>query len=1041
MSHLHLSLLGYFQALVNGNSADFPTDKVRALLAFLAVEANRPHRRDSLATLLWPEWDDATARSNLRLSLHRLRQALDTAAEGLSDNLFQTTRETVQVNEAALDLDVAHFLDLLEACELHPHRLLHLCPSCLAQMGEAAALYGGELLAGLSVADAPTFEQWQLIQREELGQRVLGLLYRLTDAFEQRGDYEQALTHARQQLALDSLREEGHRQVMRLHALQGQRNEALAHYERCRQLLWDELGVEPDDDTVALLKQIQQGQLRADNRATRPLLHHFPAQFTPFFGREAEVENILAPLAEADTRVLTLVAPGGMGKTRVVMAAAQKLAEQSGFNDGIYFVSLARLPAADLLLSTLAQTLGLNLAGQVQPQQQVAQFLSTRAVLLVLDNFEHLLAEDEGLDLLLYLLEEAPGLKLLVTSREALNVRAEQRVTLEGLSEEAAVRLFIQAAQRVRPGFAPNAAETAAIHLICRDVGGVPLAIELAATWVRLMDVAAIAQQIRQDIDFLATSLRDLPERQRSMRVVFEQMWTTLAVDEQQALAGLSVFRGLFRLNAAVAVTQASPLVLANLLDKSLLRQVGGSGRFELHELLRQFAAEKLERIKEGAAAHQTRDQHSAYFLNYVRERGVELNSQDPKRALAALQRNLDNIRLAWRWAAANGRLDRLEQAVSALADFYRSVGLLHEGVETFASAAASLKGQIEAGLLLTPDALMAVYGLQQHETSLLGLQGNFDQAAITLEAIRAGWEALGDQKQLARTLGEIGYVWFQQRRMEKARHYLEESLALARQLGDEGLIAFALHHQANTFWSAGDFTIGSQLLSESIGLYRSLNDSRSLARALSDLGVLNVYQGKIEAGRALFLESLSLSETLGDYWGRAATIASLGSVYLGLGDLDAAQRYSEQALVLTQEAGMNAILQYLLGNLGHIAYARDEARQAQRYYIDSLRLAPETGDWDNGIEALSGLSNLASRSDEVSLAARWLGTVGRWRENTGLVEEAYILEWEQETIAGLRASLGDEAFAALWAEGQALSLESAAAEALTFAARTLYTI
>jgi len=224
MSRLALSLLGPFQARVGERAlVHFATDKVRALLAYLVVEADRPHRRDTLAALLWPEWDDSGARSNLRLALHRLRDTLDAAEPALSSAVIGVTRETVQVNGAAVDLDVARFVALLEMCELHPHRLLHLCPSCLSQLAEAAALYEGELLAGLSIVDAPGFEQWELARRAELEQRVLTLFYRLADAFEQLGEYERGLIFARRQLAIDPYREEAHRQTIRFLALRGER--------------------------------------------------------------------------------------------------------------------------------------------------------------------------------------------------------------------------------------------------------------------------------------------------------------------------------------------------------------------------------------------------------------------------------------------------------------------------------------------------------------------------------------------------------------------------------------------------------------------------------------------------------------------------------------------------------------------------------------------------------------------------------------------------------------------------------------------------
>jgi DNA-binding SARP family transcriptional activator len=262
MPRLALLLLGTFQARVgNQPITNFATDKVRALLAYLSVEADRPHRRDALAALLWPDWDDNSARSNLRLTLHRLREALDAVEPALSDQLLGVTRETVQVNSAAVEVDVARFVSLLETCEIHPHRLLHLCPSCLTQLGEAAALYSGELLAGLSIDDAPAFEQWELIQREELERKVLGLLYRLADAFEQLGDPGRALLFAHRQLALDPYREEAHRQVIRFYDLLGERGAALAHFDRTRRLLKEEFRIEPDQATLDLVERVRTRQL------------------------------------------------------------------------------------------------------------------------------------------------------------------------------------------------------------------------------------------------------------------------------------------------------------------------------------------------------------------------------------------------------------------------------------------------------------------------------------------------------------------------------------------------------------------------------------------------------------------------------------------------------------------------------------------------------------------------------------------------------------------------------------------------------------
>mgnify|MGYP001293442349 FL=1 len=776
MSRLALSLLGTFQASAGERPiTNFATDKVRALLAYLAVEADRPHRRDTLAALLWSEWDDSGARSNLRLALHRLRETLDAVDPALSDALFGITRETVQLHGTALEVDVSRFVALLDVCEGHPHRLLHLCPSCLEQLGEAATLYSGELLAGLSIADAPAFEQWELARREELGRRVLALLYRLADAFEQLGDPGRALLYAHRQLALDPYREDAHRQVIRCYALQGERAAALAHYERARRLLADELGVEPDRATVELADDVRAGRLTAANGRrdayARPLLHHFPAHFTPFLGRAAEIARLVERLAEhagrddpperltlsagdgPSARLYTIIAPGGMGKTRLAVAAAEALAERPGYVDGIYFVSLAKTAASDLLPSALAAALGINLGGAADPADQLAAFLRPMHALLVLDNFEHLLDGDEGVDLVLRLLAGAPGLRLLITSREALNVRGEERFVLGGLEDDAAATLFVGAAARVRPGYAPGPADRDAIRTIVRDVGGMPLAVELAATWVRLMDAQAIAGRIRADLDFLSTPLRDLPPRQRSMRAVFDYVWQTLLPPERAALAMLSVLRGPFGLDAAEAIAGASSEVIALLLDQSLLRSSGG-GQFEMHELLRQYAAAKLAADPSREAT--ARERHADHYLALLATRGGLLGGPQSKEALAALGRNMDNVRVAWGWVVDVGRLEAIERVAAPLEAFYRFSGLSAEGAETLSAASARLEALIERGVAAAA-ARPIIYDLYRREALLLELHGAGEAALARLEKARAGWQALGDRGGKVRVLGEIG--------------------------------------------------------------------------------------------------------------------------------------------------------------------------------------------------------------------------------------------------------------------------------------------
>ncbi len=1028
MPRLALSLFGTFQASADERPiTNFPTDKVRALLAYLTVEADRPHRRDTLAALLWPNWDNRGARNNLRLALHRLRESLDAADPFISQDLFGVTRETVQVHSTAVAVDVARFVTLLEMCETHPHRLLHLCPSCLEHLGEAATLYSGELLAGLSIADAPAFEQWELSRREEMTQRVLNLLNRLADAFELLGELSRALIFAQRQLAIDPYREEAHRQVIRCYARQGERAAALAHYDRARRLLADELGVAPDPATVELAAQVRAGKLEATNghAAGRPLLHHFPARFTPFFGRAAEIARLVERLAQPDARLMTVVAPGGMGKTRLGIAVAEAVGGLPGFGDGIYFVSLAKTPAAELLPSALAEALNVNLGSAANPARQLAAVLRPMRALLVLDNFEHML---DGVDLLLELLQDAPGVKMLVTSREALNVRGEERFVLGGLEDEAAMTLFVSAAARMLPGYAPGPADREAIRAVARTVGGMPLAVELAATWMRMMDAPAIAARIRADIDFLSTTLRDLPPRQRSMRAIFDYMWQTLLPPERLALASLSVLRGPFRLDAAEAISGASSGVLALLLDQSLLRVAGG-GRFEMHELLRQYAAAQL--AAEAPLAAEAHARHAAHYLGLLKARGALLGGPRSKEALAALLRNVDNVRAAWGWAVSGGHLSEIEQAAPSLQAFYRHSGLSAEGAETLATAAGTLESLIEQDSVAPSAARPIIFELMRHEALLLELHGAGAAALARLEQARAGWEALGNRRQVVRVLCEVGYVGLRHFGDFNERAMLEDVLVMAREVDDNGLIAAALHNLGNAWSWQGDIAHGRRLLEESLEYYRAAGQTSWLAGTLSDLAMTYAYEAEIAAAKALFRQSLAVSEESGDQPGIAMAMANLGGIALDSGDLAEAEAFSRRGQATAQDIGDQLMLSVSLGNQGHVALARGERAVAIRFYRDTATLTQQSGYNYMLIEAVLGLAALAAPGDPVA-ASRWVAAVAGWRRSTGFeLETPYVRALRQATEERLEAALGGRG---ALDDDPPLSIDTAAAEATAWA-------
>ncbi|HEX9074395.1 MAG TPA: BTAD domain-containing putative transcriptional regulator, partial [Anaerolineae bacterium] len=430
MARLMLNLLGPLQITLDGAPiTTFQSDKARALLLYLAVESDRPHRREELTGLLWPDVPEQTARHNLRQTLFNVRQAIhDSKAK--NPHLF-ITREEIQFNvESDHALDVATCAALLAACDTHPHPDPETCADCAGRRRQAAEMYRGRFLQQFFLEDSAAFEEWALLRREALHQQALDALMRLARHYEQRADFEQARRFALRELELDPWREEAHRQVMRALAASGQRSAALVQYETCRRVLADELGIEPSEETRALYEQIRSGKLGPEiPTSQRTSTSNLPTPLTPFVGRERELQDLEQLLGDSQCRIITLVGPGGIGKTRLALELAAH--QQHTFGHGATFVSLASLTSPALMVSVIAQALGTTFVGSNDPKQQLFHYLADKQMLLLVDNVEHLL---EGVDLLAELLQHAPALKILATSREPLDLSGEWVFQVEGLT-------------------------------------------------------------------------------------------------------------------------------------------------------------------------------------------------------------------------------------------------------------------------------------------------------------------------------------------------------------------------------------------------------------------------------------------------------------------------------------------------------------------------------------------------------------------------------------------------------------------------------
>ena len=960
MENLTLTLLGGVAAATADSApVQFRTDKIRALLVYLALEGDRPHQRSSLAALLWPEMPEQTALKNLRQSLHRLQQTLDEQSPGLSAALFTVTRQTMQGNPSLVDVDVLNFQALLLACERHPHRHLHLCHDCLARLERAAALYQGELLAGFGLPNAAAFEEWMLFRRERLQQQAINALGRLAAAQAERGENETALAHAYRLIALDPYWEESHRLIMRLLARGGQHGKALAQYESLARLLQTELGIEPAAETSALLRDIQaemRGEPVAAGGHKPAVLHHFPTQFTPFIGRERELQQIEELFLDPDCRLVTLVGPGGIGKSRLSIRAAEQLAARAGLAEAIYFFPLAGAQTGESLLTNLLDGLGITPAARSAPAASLANSLRGRRCLLVLDNFEQLVG---SAPLLAELLAAAPGARLLVTSQLPLQLSAERRLPLHGLDYPAgetggdplqfsAVHLFVESARhqdatfRLTPENAPDVIE------ICRLVQGMPLALELAAAWARLMDSAAIRREIGRSLDFLSLTPRDKPDRHQSMAAVFAYAWALLEPAERGVLGQLAVFRGPFSLDAAMEVTGATPLALARLFDRSLVqrRQDGG---YELHELLRQFVGGQADARNDDAARR-----HSDYYLALVTAQEWAFFGPQPRQAVAAVQPYLANIRQAWQWAIDHDQRPLVGRSLEGLGRFYQVAALMPEGELMFAQATARFG---DMPRLLVWHAYFAFK------------LGRRAEAIALAEQALAG--AGSDELARAETYSLLGELLPGEGRFDAAKSHQQRAIEYFQATAELQRLARALRRMALICWRAGEHDQSLRYFEQAIPIHQAIEEKRGLAQLYNVLGGIYFEEGDLAQALACVEQSGELFAAIGEKLDAAVVSANQARLYAHLGRYEEALAANQRAIDASRELGDRAGLARDLSSRGFILAAVGDHDGSLDYYYRALEIARSMEDRGRMADFQAGLAAVyaAKGDDETAMA------------------------------------------------------------------------
>jgi non-specific serine/threonine protein kinase len=930
---LFIALLGPFDVKVHGR----PLPRLRSkkgpwLLALLVLRHGHQVSREWIAETLWPDSLTEEALRNLRQSLTDLRKALGDQAARISS---PTTR-TLSLDLAQVEVDILTFDTAVRRQDT-------------AGLEQAVGLYRGPLLEGCS-------EVWILPEREARQQAYRKALQRLAAYALAGGDTEGAVGYLRRAVAVEPLWEEARRELMAALAKSGDVNAAVQVYQELVHLLRDyDPRVMPGAETSALYHKLRaQARCRTSAPTTvSPLTPasssppgYLPRPLTGLVGRGEEVRQVTAQLRLS--RLVTLTGAGGVGKTRLAIEVAEAVREE--YADGAWFVELAALSDTSLLAQAVASILEV----QEQPGRMLLQtlvnYLKPRALLLVLDNCEHLLQACTQLSEVL--LRSCAGLRVLATSRQALGISGETAYRVPSLRQPDphalslaekelvavsagydAVRLFVERARAQRSDFALTRHNGLAVAEVCHRLDGIPLAIELAAAQVRALTVEQIVSRLDDRFGLLKGGSRTALPRQQTLRAALDWSYDLLIEPERLLLRRLSVFAGGWTLEAAervcpgVGVEEWKLLdLLTSLVDKSLVvfdENGEGEGRYSLLNTIKQYGKERLTETEEEAML---RRRHRDYFLALADEAEPHLVAADQGVWLARLDQEHDNLRTALDWCMDDPEGAEIGLRITgALRVFWEARGFCDEG-------------------------------RKRGTTALL----------------RKG--AAQRTKARAKVLNGTGLFVWRQGDPAAAQEYIEESLSIGRELGDKEGISNSLHSMAYVALDRGDHASAVASMEESLAKARELGNTRSIAYALLFLGTASLnLQRDYAATRALCDEVLAIQTDLGD----------------------------------------KLLLIHCLGLLGHIARAEEDYGQARMFYEQSLAVRRELGYRFEIAQSLEDFACLAVRQGEFYRATRLLGAAEALCEQIRMVAPVGIAEEYHHTVAAARSAAGDEAFAA----------------------------
>ena len=1023
---MEFRILGPLEVVDGDAPIDIPGTKLRALLALLLLHPNQVMSTDRLVDGLWGEAPPKTAPNTLQAHVSHLRGALTRKGAGETGQLVVTRFPGYMLAVDPEQIDAGRFERLAEAGR---RALDDSSPGeAIIMLTDALSLWRGPALADFA------FEPFASSEGARLEELRLAVVADRMEAQLALGRHADVAGELRQLVDEHPLRERLWAQLMTALYRCGRQAEALRAFCELRRVLGDELGIEPSHELQRLEEAILLQKPELDwhppamaveqNRAAPPFSHNLPLQLTSFVGRGTELAQVSEALAEA--RLVTLCGPGGVGKTRLAMAAAGRVLDQRP--DGVFMVELAPLSDPGLVPVQALTALGLTEESR-PPLDALVDHLRERRLLLLLDNCEHLLSASAHLaDALL---RACPGVGILATSREPLHAAAETTITvpplpvpqarlqrLDAVSQYDAVKLFLARARVVRTDFELSAANAAGIARVCRRLDGIPLALELAAARTRALTPEEIADRLDDRFRLLTAGATTGPARHQTLRAAVDWTYESLSEVERIVFNRLSVFAGTFSLEDAESVSGVAPLteadvldVLLALVDKSLVLVDGQSQttRYRMLETLRHYAAGKL--IDSGEH-DQVRERLLEWAISLAETAEQNLLGRDQASWLDHLETEHDNLRAALNWGSGLDDAGGALRLAAALWRFWEVRGYLTEG-RRWLERLLALPGDVPPHL--RAKALNSAGVLAQRQSA-------YDAAQALYEASLTIRRELHDRRGMAAALHGLGNLAGLQGDHCRGEELFEESLAIGRAVDEPRVVAAAL---ANLGWLAherGDLTGARQLLQESLDIFADLRDGHGSANSLHRLGAIAQSEGDWATARSLYEESLRMQRELGERYGVVWSLSSLADVLEAEGDAEAAGRMLEDVLMLSQELGNKYCETITLTRLAERAWSATDRACAGRFFRRAVVLAERLGDRPSLVKCLHGLARLSQVEGDMDRATRLLAAAQSVAPDKGD---------RDDEVTDLREGLGEARFLAAWMAGRSID----AAEAARYAA------